>query len=230
MGEFLSRCELPLQAVEEYGDNCQAIVPVHLKILSLPAEVRQDVSFLRKAAEVVRRWYNQDINYHLDVLHATGYDVPNWMDKFGEFQDNWALGAIPEETGFLELQISTGKRRDFIKLCDIPVIFHNQRDEYGEWCCPRYVRDRKWVEVDYRRVGQPDGVNMHPNKMKKYGVETKISKIDEEKGIAEVMGHEFCSDYYDNTAIGFLLRDFGVFYLNHLLRIVTVSPNEISYS
>ena len=61
---------------------------------------------------------------------------------------------------------------------------------------------------------------MSPEKMRKYGVENSLVKIEPERGIAQAMGFAFCSDNNDNLAKALLLRDFAVFYHNRLLETV----------
>jgi len=73
------------------------------------------------------------------------------------------------------------------------------------------------IEIIYRNSTDSEFVLMDPEKMRKYGHETDIARIDEDVGIAEVLGNAFSSDYHMNMAKTLLLRDFAVFYLNRLL-------------
>ena len=58
---------------------------------------------------------------------------------------------------------------------------------------------------------------MDPVKMRAYGEGTDPVEYAERRGVEEVVGHAFCSDYQENLAKALLLRDFGVGHLNRLL-------------
>lgn len=104
-----------------------------------------------------------------------------------------------------------------IQFVEYPVILHNRHDENGEFYTPEFYSNNRCVEVLYRGVRDPEIVYMSPAKMRHYGVENDMARIEEKRGDANVLSHAFCSDYHTNMAKTILLRDFAVFYLNQLL-------------
>jgi len=224
MVEELDRRELPVQAIEEYGQKCHAIVPVHPKILGLPLSVRMDASVIGGLRKIIEEWYNKDIQRHFDILHDSGYDVPEWAYDYDSFKREWQFDGTLNEH-FLDLIWNDGKESHKISYIAIPPsILYNQHNEFGEFCSPAYLERRKWAEVVYRNVGEPDGVYMEPEKMKRYSIQRELTK--EGRGVIEVMTTEFCSEPTPIIARAFLLRDFAVAYLNKLLEIAEVMPQN----
>lgn len=216
MEEALVRDELPIQSIYERGEDCTATVPVHLKILELPTEVRKDTSFIEGAREVVEQWYNEDMEYHLGVLQKWN-DPTGPLKGYEKFNDSWTLEGNLNGNEFLDLSWNEGSESHVIKYIEIPIILANQKNEQGNFYTPEFCREKDWLEIMYRKANDSEYVRMSPEKMRTYGEETGIAKINLKRGIAEVQGHAFCSDYHDNMAKTLLLRDFAVFYLNNLL-------------
>lgn len=216
MIDKLIRQELPIQSIQERGDACTATVPVHLQIFSLPKEVRANASLVRDAKRVVSEWYNEDMDYYLKRLKEDDINLP-WLRGYEKFSESWVLEGKPDENGFLRLSWKEDGKSHHIQYVSAPVVLYNQHTEFGEFCTPEYCRSRGWIEIIYRNIADPEAVNMHPEKMLKYGIKSDITRFHPEKGIAEVVANAFCSDYHKNMAKTLLLRDFAVFYLNELL-------------
>ena len=220
MDDALDRHELPIQSITERNEDCTATVPVHLAVMKMQPLVRVDSTLLSgNSLKTVRTWYNEDMEYYLDCLKREGYHLP-WLEGYERFRDEWALTGEPDGHGFLQLQWREGEQTHTIRFIKTPVILYNQFNENGKF----YTFESGWkskglVEYISRSMKDSDTVCMGPEKMRLYGVENEIARIREDKGIAEVMGHAFCSDYHNNMARALLLRDFAVFYLNKLLEI-----------
>lgn len=220
MEEKLIRREIPIQGIQEYEksgvDDLTATVPVHLDIFKLPERIRTDKSLISGARETVKEWYNKDMTYHLECLEAWGDDSSLVMG-FEKFDENWVLEGVPNREGFLTLNWKNNNSVNYISFCPTPVVLYNLLDEKGRFYNSESLLERKLIESFGRDLLDPETVWMDPEKMKKYGVEGELAKIDLNKGIAEVMGHAFCSQYQPNMGKALLLRDFAVFYLNNLL-------------
>lgn len=214
--EELIRQELPIQSIYQRGESCTSTVPVHLSILELQPDIRTNCSLIKDARETVKRWYEKDMRYYLGILKKYDINLP-WLKNYEEFQDDWTLRGRPDNYGFLELIWKENEKSHSIQYVEIPVVFHNQHNELGEFITPEDCMDRGLVEVIYRNTSNPEQINMSPEKMLKYGKKSEVTNFDLEKGIAEVVGNAFCSDYHDNMAKNLLLRNFAVFYLNQLL-------------
>jgi len=218
MDEKLDRKELLIQTIhqraDENLDDLTATVPVHLRILDLPARVRTDGSLLEGARETVKVWYEEDMKYHLESLAYYG-DDPSLVKGFEKFDDSWTLDGLPDEQGFFALRWKNNGRVDSIKFCKIPLLFYNQWEKEGKFYTPEYTSSRKLVENFGRNLCDPEIIFMDPEKMRNYGTEGDLTRILPDR--AEVMGHGFCSDYQPNMGKALLLRDFAVFYLNKLL-------------
>ncbi len=220
MDEKLVRNELPIQGIHEREinnlDDLTATVPIHLKILQLSVSVRTDQSLIREARETVKVWFNEDMAYHLKCLEIGGTD-PSLVKGYETFNDNWILEWLPDNEGFLTLSWKDNGRVDNIHFCKIPIFLYNQWDENRKFYTRELVLKDYLIECFSRHLNDPEVVFMEPEKMKKYGIESKLARIDLNKGVAEVMGHAFCSAYQPNMGKALLLRDFAVFYLNKLL-------------
>lgn len=225
MQEALTRQELPIQSVRERDDACTATVPVHLKILELPGDIRVDKSFIKDAKTIVRDWYNEDMAYYLGVLKQDGIDLPR-LKGYEVFNDSWHFSGERDENGFLKLCWGEGSKSHFIQYVTIPIILQNQHTEIREFCTPEYCRDKGWIEIVYRNRMSPEGVNISPEKMLKYGVKSDKTRFKPKQGIVEVVANAFCSDYHTNMARTLLLRDFAVFYLNNLLSTIENAPSN----
>ena len=174
---------------------------------------------VKGAKKVVSEWYNEDMDYYLQVLKKEGRDLP-WLRGYEKFKEEaWGLDGEPDENGFLRLLWKEDGKSHAIQYANAPVILFNEYNESGEFCNPEYCRNRGLVEIFYRSIVDPEAVNMPPEKMLKYGTKSDITRFHLEKGIAEVVAHAFCSDYHRNLAKTLLLRDFSVFYINILLSI-----------
>lgn len=216
MEEKLVRNELLIQSIKEKGYNVISTVPIHLAIMKLPPEGRTNFSLIEEAREVVEPWYNKDITNHIKILREEKIEFL-WFDDYGKYQENWELTAKPDDNGFLSLLWKEYGRIHTIKYNSIPVVLSNQHDENGKFYTPKSItKDSKLIEIIYRDLNDSEILVMSPDKLRKYGRETKIAKIDEDKGIAEVLGNVFTSDYHDNMAKTLLLRNYTVFYLNKL--------------
>lgn len=219
--EALDRHELPLQSVDEQGQSLKAIVPVHLNILSLRYQERVDRSNLSGAYSTVRRWYDEDMDYHLECLRKDrGTQGTNGMRGYERFSTDWSLGSTMGEGGFLNLTWRESARTRAIGLSRTPVILFNRSDQDHGFHTLDGVMDGKTIEVVYKSIDTPEVVYMDPDKMRQYGKETRRAKIDLEKGVAEVMASAFCSESQNGLAAlpkALLLRDYAVFYLNRLL-------------
>ncbi len=215
MDEKLVRGELPIQSIYQRNEDVTATVPVHLAVMDLPHKVRADVSLIADAKDVVKQWYGEDMAYYLDALRKDGIEFP-WFRDYERFRDEWQLGGELSD-GFLSLSWKENGEVHKMRYNPVPVILYNQHDESGEFYTPESWRRGGWIEIIYRNVTGPEVVAMNPEKMRRYGIETDIARIDEDRGIAKVVGNAFTSDYHENMAKTLLLRDFAVFYLNRLL-------------
>lgn len=217
MDEKLLRGELPIQSIIDKDDDCLATVPVHLDVLALPGEKRTSLSLIADAGTVVKKWYDEDMEFYLDALKRDNMKLP-WLKGYERFKDDWQLGGNLDEFGFLRLFWGeNGNTSNIISYCPIPVFLSNYQDEDGNFLTPDYVRQKLCTEQIGRHALEAEFLFMPPEKLKRYGMESDIAKIDLVKGIAEVTGHVFSSEYHDNMAKTLLLRDFAVFYLNRLL-------------
>jgi hypothetical protein len=219
MKDELIRQELPIQSVRERDQDCTATVPINLSILKLPKDVRTDISLIANARDTVREWYNEDMEYYLSILKEDGEMKP-WLKNYAEFNGSWLLDGEPDDHGFLTLNWRENGETHNIHFTHIPVTLYNQHNEFKEFYTSAFCRDKRIIEIMYRGILDGEVVFMPPEKMRKYGFEDDIAKIDEKKGIAEVVAHAFCSKYHSNMAKALLLRDFAVFYLNSLLNKV----------
>lgn len=221
MEEGLIRQELPIQSIHQREETCTATVPIHLDTLTMPMQRRADLSLIADAKDTIRRWYNEDMEFYLRVLRQEGINLP-WLKGYERFDDEWQLEGTPGEeidNGFLVLNWRENGNVHNIRFNPVPVILVNQHDEYGKFYTPKSLTDGgRLIEIVYRNLKDPEFVTMSPEKMRRYGKETDIAKIDLSIGIAEVEANAFCSDYHQNMAKTLLLRDFAVFYLNQLLR------------
>ncbi|MBI2449629.1 hypothetical protein HYV49_05010 [Candidatus Pacearchaeota archaeon] len=222
MQEQLVRRELPIQSIierERMGlDDLVVTVPVHPKIFNLSQEVRTDLSLLGGAKEIVKSFYEEDMAYYLKCLEIHEYD-PSLIKGFERFDDNWVLDGTPDEEGFLILTWKNNGKVDCIEVVKSPVFFYNQYDESGRFYTPESALEGNLIENIGRSQRHSEVVFMSPEKMSRYGAESRLAKIDTERGIAKVMGRAFTSDYQPNMGKALLLRDFAVFYLNRLLDI-----------
>ncbi len=220
MEEKLIRKELPIQGIQEYEksevDDLTATVPVHLDIFRLPKHVRTDKSLISGARETVKEWYNKDMTYHLECLEAWG-DDPSLVKGFEKFDEDWVLEGVPNGDGFLTLNWKNNNSVNDISFCPAPVILYNLLDEKGRFYNSESFLERKLIESFGRDLLDPETVWMDPEKMKKYGVEEELAKIEGVANVYTVMGHAFCSQYQPNMGKALLLRNFAVFYLNNLL-------------
>jgi len=214
MEERLVRGELPLQAVYEMGQYATTIVPVHLEIANLNPARRTDLSIITDAKRTVRTWYNEDMEYYLGCLKEDG-DHLGWLEGYEVFRDDWELGG-ESEGEFLKLIWKENNNLHAIRLNPNSVILRNQHDEQGRFYTTEKIRRGRFVEVAYRNLRDAEFVLISPEKMRKYGQETNIARINESEGIAEVESRVFLSHYYPNVAKALLLRNFAVFYLNKL--------------
>jgi len=215
MDEKLVRGELPIQSVYQRGEAVTATVPIHLAVMDLPEKVRTDVSLIADAKDIVKLWYDEDMAYYLRVLREADMELP-WLEDYERFKDEWQLDGEPSD-GFLSLSWRENGEVHNIKYNSVPVVLRNQHDEFGEFYTPESWKRGGWIEIIYRNVTDPEVVAMSPEKMRRYGRETDIARIHEDRGLAEVVGNAFSSDYHMNMAKTLLLRDFAVFYLNRLL-------------
>jgi len=216
MIDELIRQELPVQAIYERDSDCSATVPVHLSIFGLDEKVRTDTSIIADARKTVSAWYNEDMAYYLEVLKINDREIPH-LKGYEKFREEWKLEGIPDENGFLKLIWREGDEAHEIAYFDVPVPLHNRHNDFGKFYTPELLKENSWIEVMYRNLTDSEIVFMSPDKMRKYGIENEMARIDESRGIAEVMGTVFSSDYHGNLAKALLLRDFSVFYLNRLL-------------
>lgn len=213
----LIRQELPIQSVYERNEDCTATVPIHLSIMRLSPQVRTNVSLISDAKQSVGQSYNEDMTRHLKVLKESGYNTAE-LKGFEEFKQVWELGGTIDKNGFLALNWKEDGNIHPIKFVEIPVVLHNRHDEHGKFYTPEFYSENRTVEIMYRNLSDPEILYMNPVKLRNYGIETTIAKIDEQRGVAEVVGNAFCSDYHTNMAKAILLRNFAVFYLNNLLQ------------
>jgi len=215
MNEFLDRHELPIQSVNERNQDCTATVPVHLKILGLPKTTRIDRSIIREIGKTVKEWYNEDMRYYLEILAEQGDNLSR-LEGYEEFRDDWSL-TTSTDSDFLKLVWRENGKSHEMRYDNTPATLYNQWDEFRQFYSAQKCMESGWIEVIQRSVLDPSVVYMKPKKMLKYGIQTTITKFTPERGMAEVMGTTFSSEYHDNAAIPLLLRNFAVAYLNNLL-------------
>ncbi len=218
MQDELLREEIPIQSVQERNQDCTATVPVHLDILSLSSNVRTDISVIADARNTVAEWFNEDMDYYRYTLRRQKFVIPG-IKPYSRFNSDWEIGGVPNTGGFLSLFFNDRVNNYKIELCQTPVTFQNRHDELGVFYTPEIFKKGDVGEFVYRSLDNPDVVLFSPEKMRKYGVETPFHRIDTERGLAEVVGRAFCSDYDENIARALLLRNFAVFYLNQLLSL-----------
>lgn len=215
MDEKLVRGELPIQSIYQRDEAVTATVPIHLAVMDLSQKVRTDVALIADARDFVKSWYDKDMTYYLGVLKEAGMEFP-WLEAYERFRDEWELGGEPSD-GFLSLSWREKGKVHGMKFNPVTVVLCNQHNEFGEFYTPEsFTKGGRLIEIIYRNVADPEIVAMSPEKLKKYGRETDLIKIDEDRGIAKVVGNAFTSDYHMNMAKTLLLRDFAVFYLNRL--------------
>lgn len=216
MKDELERRELPIQSIYQKNRACIATVPVHLDVLALPEEKRTDPSLIADAKDVVKPWYDEDMEYYINMLIDDGMEIPHLLG-YERFRDDWMLAGRPDKHGFLSLLWCKNGDVHGISFNDEPSILLNQHDEFGDFYSPEYTRKKGWTEGFYRNDFDPESVFMSPEKMRKYGIVSNPVMFNEDIGIAEVVGNVFRSEYHRNMAKTLLLRDFAVFYLNRLL-------------
>ena len=216
MIEELIRHELPIQSIVERHQDCYAIVPIHLSVLNLPDIVKADLRMIEGAKETVAKWYNEDMEYYLDVLgsqrkhtfHLKGYE---------KFDESWRLDAIPGKGGFLTLRWQEKNAQHILQYLRIPLILYNQTDENRQFYNYETFRKKREVEIFYKHIHDSEVVYFTPEKMLKYGKKSRLTGFKPKSGIIEVSSRCLISNYTPNFAHALLLRDFGMFYHNRLL-------------
>ena len=227
MQEGLVRQELPIQAIYERRGACTATVPVNLDIIKLPSRIRTNLSLIAEARDTVGTWYDEDMVYHLGLLRRYGdYEAQLLQLKpYERFRNEWLLGGEPDKNGFLALSWRENGEVHNMRFNPVPVVLCNLHDEFDEFYTPESLtQGGHLIEIIYRNMIDPEFVAMSPEKMRKYGKETDIARIHEDRGLAEVVGNAFSSGYDMNMAKTLLLRDFAVFYLNRLLSVAKEQP------
>lgn len=219
----LVRQELPIQSVYERGEDCTTTVPVHLSILGLPPEVRTDLKLISGVRDTIKTWFDDDMERYLEVLRAGGDDLAH-LRGYERFHDEWSLEGRPDGNGFLRLHWMEVGGTQSIGLAHIPVVLHNRHNQQGKFYSQADIVEAACAEIMYRSSLDPDVVLMTPGKMREYGTESDVHRIDPSGGIAEVVSQAFCSDYQASMAKALLLRDFAVAYLNRLLEASGVTP------
>lgn len=218
MFDALNRHELLIQSVTERNEDCCAIIPIHSQVLQLPLEVRLDKSILKGAITEVRKSYDEDMRNYLAVLGVQRHIMP-WLEGYEKFNDNWVLDSKPG-LGFLDLTWIDHKQEEMcVGLLSLPTIIYNQFNEHKKFYSPEDWKADRWVPVMGRSINNEDVVAMSPEKMRKYGFENGIAKIEKHKGEARVISRVFHSEYYGNLAIPLLLRNYAVVYHNKLLEV-----------
>ena len=188
MDEKLVRGELPIQSVYQRGQNVTATVPVHLAVMALPEKTRTDLSLITDARDAVKPWYDEDMAYYLGVLREANMELP-WLEDYERFRDEWQLTGEPDKSGFLSLSWRENGEIHAMRFNPIPVILCNQHDENGEFYTPQSLTNGgRLIEITYRNLRDSEIVAMGLDKLRRYGRETDIARIDEDRGIAEVVG------------------------------------------
>lgn len=217
MKEELSRWELLIQSIKERNCDCQAIVPIHLDVLSLRPELRTANFSINDALSTVREWYNKDMAIYLQSLREEGKELP-WLRGYEEFGNDWKLGIRPGKKGFLDLTWDE-KKSHYIGFGEVPVTLYSESGEHGKFPTAEDCERNGWMLV-YRNVMDSEIVAMPPEKLKKYGKEMPgVAEIDLKKGVAEVVAQAFYSPHYPSVAEALLLRNFAVYYHNQLLAL-----------
>lgn len=219
--EGLNRHELPIQSVSERSFDLTATVPVNATIFQLTPQARLDRVNLQGAHGTVSRWFNEDMEYHLECLRQDGgADATKALKGYERFSNDWSLVSTLGEGGFLQLHWRKPGQTQSIGLSRVPIILYNALDKDHGFYTPEKVLDGKTVEVLYRSVREPEIVFMNPEKMKQFAKDDDPANIKIGTGKIEVRANGFCSDYQtglDAMPKALLLRDFAVFYLNRLL-------------
>lgn len=226
--EALDRHEVPLQEVYERDSDISVSIPVHLSILNLPNELRKDQKLVSDAQDVVRPWFNEDMEYHLECLRKGGYSL-RYLKGYEAFDNSWSLAGVDDGNGFLELHWDDKGEDGKISFLGFPSSrFYNQIGPDGQFYVPANSLDGRSVEIIQRSVSAPDTVLMNPERMSQFGTIDEL-RTNIERGVVEVFGQAFCPDNYlggmNAAAKGFLLRNFAVFYLNRLLEIPRRAAN-----
>jgi len=216
MIEEIIRHELPIQVVEDRGEACYAVVPLHLSVRKLPVVAKVDVNRMEDARETVMRWYNEDMEYYLDVLGSDKNEM-HWLEGYERFNLDWRLGFVQGKAGFLTLTWSENGTVHLMKYLRFPMFLYNQVDENGDYYSYMPFRENKEAELIGKQSDDGEIVYFTPEKMLKYGNKSRLAGFHPESGSVEVVSRCLMSDYKDNFAHALLLRNFGVFYLNRLL-------------
>ena len=206
--------------VTEQGIHGQSINHAHAHIFPSVSEIydfskRKMRDFVPEGIPVTRQNGLEDIKR---ILREDGQMLPH-LEGYERFDDSWVLEGKPDDNGFLTLDWKEKDQIHSIKFSPVPVALYNQHNERGEFYLSQFAVGETFIELVYRRLLEPEIVFMSPEKMRRYGNENDVAKIDEKRGVAEVMGDAFCSGYKPNMAMTLLLRDFAVYYLNNLLGI-----------
>jgi hypothetical protein len=216
MIEEIIRHELPIQCVKERNHACYAIVPIHLSVRSLPSIVKVDQRMIEGAKQTVAKWYNEDMEYYLDILgdqrkelpHLKGYERFNWA---------WHLDTIPGRGGFPRLRWIENHTQRSMQYLWFPMVLYNQSDSDGKFLNHATFRANREAEIIYKHIYSPEIVYFNPDKMLQYGGKSRLARFNSEKGIAQVASRCFISNYTQNFAQALLFRAYGVFYHNRLL-------------
>lgn len=233
MIELLDRREVPIQPVEERDQYIDAVVPVHLGIAALSAEVKQSGLDVAAARATVIETYNADMDAYLMYLSEQDYDhMISQLRGYWEFNPEWVLDAEPSDTGtdFLKLLWREDGQTHTLRHDTIPVPYQNRHDENGNFYVPAVWDEKRIFPIVYRQVTDPVFLFMPPERMLQYGVERPELNgiiLDPVGGIAEVLGTSFDSDYVDSVAKALVLRNYGVAYMNQLTVNVEAVPTSL---
>lgn len=216
----LDRHELPIQSIlekcEKGEDDLTVVVPVNTNLLKgMKPVLRHSVELVSDAKEVVKQWYNEDIEYHMSCFSGESKTYRErsieLLSGYETFKDEWELSAQPDSLGWKHDNSS-----DKIGFIPVPVVLFNQWDESCEYYSPEKIVEEGWIENFSRPSYLPDTVYMKPEKMRQFGGLNNLTQFKPEKGVIEVIGYAYCSDYQPNMGKALLLRDYAVYYLNHL--------------
>jgi len=218
--ESLHRHELPLQAARERQGASRVIVPIHSQIMSLGRDVRQDRNILRGVFGEVMTQYNEDMEVQIEALRShEGTDALVPLQGYERFKTDWDLLAHKGKNGFLDLAFRHASGQVSRLVHNRPFVYVNMRGEDGEFYGLNSLNEPAVGMVE-KSEKDPDFVLLSPDKMAQYGAAQNGQLVDEQSGIACVVGSGLESEYnpgLKGVAIGFALRSYGVIYANRLL-------------
>lgn len=221
MSELLDRAELPLSRVAEENNAISAIVPRRIGISALEPAAKIGSLVLAEAHKTVSDWYNEDMDFYKESLDNQELFMSRFRG-YEEFNPSWRLGARTDGSGFLRLEWQAAEGWYFLSFNPVPTLFVNHRGEDGHFELPGDFKSKGKFPIQKRSSGEPVRILMAPERLRKYAgiIEDDSETQSEEQDQVDAIGFSFDSSYVGNLAKAILLRNFGVYYLNQLEKLV----------